>query len=319
MMGRKVNDAADLIQKADMALSDLTSGGLLLPAQAKKFIRKMIKRSVLMQMATVIPMAGPKRRIEKIGFTERILKPKTSGTQLTSDQRSTPALSKVELSTVLAAAEVDIPEEVFEDNIEGDSLRKTILEEMARRAPLDLDELFLLGDTDLDLTDPFLDLLDGWLKSATSNVYDAAGAMPTEAVWKGAYKTMPQQYRALKSTMRFLTSSDAQTEYVDLLGQRGTAVGDKAAVDGIAPKWQGIPIEEVPVMPGNLGDDEDMTNALLIQPKNLTVGIQRKIRTRWDVDIRAGVVFVVMDLRMDAKFAEEEAVVKISNLAYEEA
>jgi hypothetical protein len=45
-----------LLQKADLALADLTAGGgILLPAQAKKFIRLLINQSVLMGMATVVP------------------------------------------------------------------------------------------------------------------------------------------------------------------------------------------------------------------------------------------------------------------------
>jgi len=318
-MGVKVRDAAtDLVRKADLALAELTSdGGVLLPGQAKKFIRKLMKQSVIMKSARVIPMVRPKERIEKIGLTSRILHAGTSGSALASGDRSKPALFKQELSTKLMKAEIDIPDEVFEDNIEGNSLKDTLLGLMVERAALDLDELFLLGDTTLVGSDAFLGLLDGFLKSATSNVFDADGEVVSKNTWKAMWKTMPQEYRQIKSAMRIYTSSDAQTEYSDQIGERGTSAGDKAAIDGMAPKWQGIPIEEIPVMPQDLGEGEDETAALLLNPKNMVVGVQRRIRVRTDVDVRAGVIWMVLDLRMDAQYEEEEAVVKATGMLFE--
>ena len=46
-----------LLQKADHALSELTTdGGALMEAQAKKFLIKLIKQGKLMQWATVTPI-----------------------------------------------------------------------------------------------------------------------------------------------------------------------------------------------------------------------------------------------------------------------
>ncbi len=72
-----------LLEKADLALADLTAGGgVLLPAQAQKFMRLLIKQSVLMQMATVVPMASPKHQIAKIKFGSRILRRGSEATAL---------------------------------------------------------------------------------------------------------------------------------------------------------------------------------------------------------------------------------------------
>ena len=52
-------DNRTILEKADLALADLTGGGgILQPAQAQKFMRLLIKQSVLMQMATVVPMSS---------------------------------------------------------------------------------------------------------------------------------------------------------------------------------------------------------------------------------------------------------------------
>ena len=61
-----------LLEKADLAIADLTAGGgILLPAQAQKFMRLLIKQSVVMQMATVVPMPAPKYQVSKIKFGSR--------------------------------------------------------------------------------------------------------------------------------------------------------------------------------------------------------------------------------------------------------
>ena len=63
-------DNRTILEKADLALADLTAGGgILKPAQAQKFMRLLIKQSVLMQQATVVPMASPKQQISGAATT----------------------------------------------------------------------------------------------------------------------------------------------------------------------------------------------------------------------------------------------------------
>ena len=70
-----VMDNKTILQKADLALSDLTTdGGLLAPAQAKKFMRILINESVIMNQATVVPMRSHKQEINKIRFRSRVLR-----------------------------------------------------------------------------------------------------------------------------------------------------------------------------------------------------------------------------------------------------
>ena len=94
-----------ILEKADLALADLTAGGgILKPAQAQKFMRLLIKDSVLMKMATVVPMASPKQQISKIKFGSRILRPGQEATALAVGDRAKPDLSSVELDAKLFKA-----------------------------------------------------------------------------------------------------------------------------------------------------------------------------------------------------------------------
>ena len=163
-----------LLEKADLALADLTAGGgILLPAQAQKFMRLLIKQSVLMQLATVVPMASPKHQLSKIKFGSRILRPGQEATALAAADRARPDLSFLELDARLFKAEVHLSDEVLEDNIERGELRQTILEMIAEAAGRDMEEVIINGDT--ASADPFLATMDGLLKQTTSHVVDAAG------------------------------------------------------------------------------------------------------------------------------------------------
>ena len=164
-----------ILEKADLALADLTAGGgILKPAQAQKFMRLLIKQSVLMQQATVVPMASPKQQISKIKFGSRILRPGQEATALTAAQRAAPDLSQVELDAKLFKAEVRLSDEVLEDSIERGELRQTMMEMIADAISRDMEEVLVSGDT--ASADPFLATMDGVLKQATSHVVDAAAA-----------------------------------------------------------------------------------------------------------------------------------------------
>ena len=84
-----------ILEKADMAIRDLQDGGgYLLPAQAQKFMRLLIKQSELMGMATVVPMASPRQQTPKVKFGERVLRAGKEGTRLADNERTKPDLDR---------------------------------------------------------------------------------------------------------------------------------------------------------------------------------------------------------------------------------
>jgi len=306
-------DNRTILEKADLALADLTAGGgILKPAQAQKFMRLLIKQSTLLQLATVVPMASPKQQISKIKFGSRILRPGQEATALTQAQRATPDLSQVELDAKLFKAEVRLSDEVLEDSIERGELRQTIMEMMADAISRDMEEVVVNGD--VASTDPFLATLDGVLKQATSNVVDAAGAAISKELLRDLIKTLPSEHLRDKSAMRYLTSVDADLDYRNSLAERATAVGDKF-LEGEAPVlYSGVPLQSIPLFPENLGTAQDRTAILLCNPKNIQVGIWRQIRVESDRDISEGTLRIVATLRFDVKYAEEAGVAKAINV-----
>jgi HK97 family phage major capsid protein len=305
-----IMDNRTLLEKADLALSDLLSGGDLVDAQAKKFIRLLIKESVILQLASVRPMKSKKQLIEKIRFGSRILRAGSEATPLSSGDRVKPDTSKVELDAKLFKAEVHLNNEVLEDNIEQGSLRQTVMELMGEAISRDMDEVIVQGDT--GSADSFLAQFDGMLAAATSNIVPGGGNALAGDDLKGAIKAMPSEFIRNKKKLRFLTSVDAETDYRDTLSGRDTVAGDKYLENDAPIMYSGIPLMDVPLFPENLGVGTNETNVVLTDPKNIAIGIWRKITMETDKDISAGVLKIVASLRFDFKYVEETAVVKVT-------
>jgi len=306
-------DNRTILQKADLALADLTvGGGLLKPAQAQKFMRLLIKDSPLMQLATVVPMASPKQQISKIKFGSRVLRPGQEATPLGAGDRAKPDLSQVELDAKLFKAEVRLSDEVLEDSIERGELRQTIMEMMAEAISRDMEDVLINGDT--LSADPCLAVMDGVLKQATSNVVDAGGNPISKNLLRDVLKTVPSEHLRDKKAMRFLTSVDADLDYRNSLAERATAVGDRLLEGDTPVLYSGVPLQPIPLFPETLGATGDQTSLLLCNPKNIHVGIWRNIRIESARDISEGTLKIVATLRFDVKFAEEPGVAKAINV-----
>lgn len=305
----------DVIKKADIALADLATAGLLNPEQTDRFIRTLIDSPTVLNAARVVTMNAPERKINKIGFGSRILRKAVSATALSAGNRVKPDLSQVVLNTKEVIAEVNIPYDVIEDNIErgninaapdesAGGLEDTIVTLMGERAALDLEELCLLGDTGSG--DEYLALIDGWLKLATPNIVLAGGATINKNLMKNAVKAMPDKYLRNRAALVHFTSVDNETEYRDTYANRQTALGDNM-VQGISPVFAfGSQVIGAPMMPN--------TTNLFTNPMNLIFGIQRRITVEYDKDIRARVFIVVLTCRVDVAIEEVQATVKTTGI-----
>lgn len=301
-----MDDNLSLLQKADIALADLTVGGKLQPEAAQKFIRLLIDDSKLMKMSTVHGMKSHTGEIPKAKFGSRILRPGVEAQALAQGDRTKPDITNTELVTKLFKAEVRIPNEVLEDNIEQDSFKDTVMAMMGERMAADMDEIAVKGDT--ASADLFLAQFDGILKQATSNTYAHGGVVFNAAACKAMLKTMPSQYLRQKDKLRYITSTDAYIDYADSIIQRATPGGDQALFTSQAPLYSGIPVLDCPMFPENISGNQ--TNAILTDPKNIAYGIWREITIETDKDISAGVLKIVASIRFVVKFIEEGAVVK---------
>lgn len=329
-------DNKELLKKADLALADLANGGLLNAEQSDTFIRKLITQPNIINGNQIrfVPMSSPQRKIEKIGFGKRILRAATAGTALATaavdgafngvteaTARAKPVTETITLITKEVIADVPLPYDVMEDNIERamaannegmnegpGGLRTTILELIAERASTDLEELAILGDTDLGTGDTYLQLLDGWLKNAeeNGNTVDFGGATVSKALFKAGLKAMPDQYKRDLGSLFHFVSMDNELEYRDTLADRATATGDRFITSADPAPAYGTSVAGVSLMPAAKG--------MLTNPKNLIMGVQRDVSMEFDKDIRKREYIIVLTARIDFKIEEPEAIVHYSNI-----
>ncbi len=303
----------ELINKADLAVSDLVSNGKLQPAQAQAFLRILIDEAVLMKQATVVPMKSHKQQIDKLRFSSRILRAGTEAQALSLADRAKPSLGEVELDAKLFKAEVRLSNETLEDSIERGGLRQTIMQLMAERISTDMDDVIINSDT--ASTTPELAQFMGVLKQITTNTYDHLDTVTNRALFKSMLKTMPTAFLRNKKALRFLTSVDSLIDYKDALIESPTApFGAKFIEDDSPAAYSGVPVMDVPLFPENIGTSTHCTSPILLDPKNIYVGIWRDIMIETEKLVREGVLCIVATLRFDCKLAEETACVKANNV-----
>ncbi len=304
----------ELLQKADLALSDLTNdGGLLNTEQSNRFFRKLIDTPTILQNVRTVPMRRPSMEINKIGFTSRMLRAATQGAvgtrALSLSDRYKPVTEKLTLNTSEVIAEIDLPYEVIEDNIEGGAIdntqfEDTIMDLIAGRAALDLEEMLISGDTGSG--DVYLALQDGLLKLATSNIVNHASAPIDADLFANMIKALPTQYHRLLNEYRFYLQTTKEIDYRMQVAQRQTQLGD-ALLSGRSPvAVLGVGMEAAALMPS--------AQAILTVPRNIIWGVQRQFRLEFDRDVRERVFIIVLTMRVAIEIEEEDMVVKATNI-----
>lgn len=305
----------DIVKRADLALADLVADGGYLDAEHQDtFYRNILDEPTILREARGVQMGAPEWRLPKIGFGSRVLAPAPqsggaadSGANtrhLAAASRATPDFGQVTMKSEEFIAEIHLHDEVLEDNLEKGNLTTTILQLLAERVALDLEELILLGDKSSG--DAYLAKLDGVLKLSSAHVVDAAGVGVNVGTFNDMKKALPTKYRRNLGTMRYYTSMDVESDYRVRVASRATGLGDAILTGGAAVPVLGIPLKGVALMP--------QANGLLLNPQNILWGIQRNVRIERERDIRARSWIIVITLRAALCIEEADAVVKLTNL-----
>jgi hypothetical protein len=314
-----MSTSTENLLRADIALANLeANGGLLLPEQAETFIDMVVEQPSMLGQVRVQRMNGPQMKINRLGFDSRIMHAATqTGGQnddgsnerwLAAAKRSKPLTSQIELITKESIAEVRIPYEVMEDNIEKGNFEAHVMRQIAERAALDFEEFGLFSDTgsgDADLAQQ-----DGWLKLVTSHVVDNASAGPKDAMITNALLAIPQRYlRNLPQMRGYISIANKikfQADRINRIGQ----LGDASAVANVDLYSQGLKIEPV----ATLASDGVGAKGLMTYPQNLIWGIQRQITVETDKDIRSREYIVVVTARVAYQVDDQNGAVKFTNI-----
>jgi hypothetical protein len=163
----------DLIAKLDLAIKSITTATLgttkLTAEKQERFVRSVEKKAVILGEARRVDMKSHTKDIDRVGFGARIMQAGVEN--VAAAEGNLPTFATNQLVAVEAVAVVGITDSTLEDNIEKENFEDTLVDMMGNRAGIDMEELFVKGDTASG--DTYLALTDGWLKLA-ANAVDGA-------------------------------------------------------------------------------------------------------------------------------------------------
>lgn len=314
----------NLIRKAELLVNDLqTGGGYLQPEQAKTFYEIAIKESELLSMVQRRALKSHSYECPKMAYLDTILQ---CGTECTPAETTKPEFQTVTLNTKLFRACTVISDEALEDNIERGTFQSHVVRLMAKRFTADMEDVILNGDTALVEATPgsptpreaLLQSFDGIRKQITANVASNSNLPLTDDSLRNLFKLLPTEYCRDRKKLVYLTSCDARMDYRHDLAGRATQAGDMhlASISRSIPDlyYNGIPVMDIPLMPEDLGTGTQ-TEAILIDPKNIMVGLVRDVRVEFDRDVKAGCNIIAATARFGVKVIHDPAAAKLTEVS----
>lgn len=286
----KIHGALKSIMTSDLGSSRLAR------SKQQQFVRTVSEATAILDAARRIDMTSHTHDIDRVGFASRILGPAREGEA--SDQDSKPDFATNTLESVEVMAVAGITDSTLEDNIEREGFENTLLDLIADRTGIDLEELFLLGDKDSE--DPFLSLTDGWLKKSANEI-TAEDFDPTdvEDMFDAMISAVPKKYLRNRAEWTLWVHWDIEDAYRNVLRTRGTGLGDSAQTTAQTLAYKGFTIQDSANMPEG--------TAFLAPSSNLVYGIYRDIFIEPDRIPKARKTDFVTTLRVDCHFEDENA------------
>ncbi|GGA31990.1 hypothetical protein GCM10007416_00680 [Kroppenstedtia guangzhouensis] len=295
----KLNAAVKAITRADVA------SGLLTVEKSNRFIRVVEESTPILKAARRLPMNSHTRDIDRIAFSQRVLRGQKENEEITNEAKPNTYLNKLESKEV--GGYVSITDHTLEDNIEKKNFENTVLDLMGGQVGRDLSYLLIQGDTDLT-GDPLLKEVDGWIKKA-GNVLTASGTEtddfnPTKPaeMFSAMLDALPKKYLQNRSQWRYYVGWDIDEDYRQYIEDtRPTSLGDTVLTGSNNLAYRGIPVEVSPELPAG--------QAMLVLPSNMVYGLYRDIRVEPERLPKLRRTDFVVTLRTDCNYEDENAVV----------
>lgn len=157
-----------ILAMLDAAIKGITTtstlgASILEPAQFNRFVRQLQHRTVVLPRYRLQIMDNPIVDIDRIAFSSRVMGvPPSQGAAKDSADFVSPSFAQHKLTAARMQGVVSITDQLLRNNPERAALSQTILDMIAERAGLDIEEQAINGDTG-NGSDAFLALNDGWL------------------------------------------------------------------------------------------------------------------------------------------------------------
>ena len=303
----------NIITKAAIETGKL-SAGLLSPEQSRKFLQQTFEATNLGPLVRHEMRRAKTGEIDKIGIASRILRKKVENVD--DGYRAEVKTSQIEYATTAVRLPWEITEETLRENIEGQSFEAVVTNLMTAQLGVDLEDLYLNGDSAVSEDDPdhdFLYVNDGWIKQLAggSHVVDrsaiSGGAMSID-VFYDTLRKIPNKYNNGK--LRWIMSPYRKQEWDRYLLKQLIEQGGSVP-ESIYKNPASIPAIEVPA----LSDDK----IILSDPKNLIVVNTYDMKIRKTTEGKDAIMqdkrFYVVHLDFDAIIEEMDAAALVTGLA----
>lgn len=291
----------DVLAKIHGALKSITTSDLgssrLARSKQDRFARTISNATRILDEARRIDMTSHTHDIDRVGFSSRILQKVDEGTaEGVSSSKTDFHTNTLESKEVMAIA--GITDSTLEDNIERDGFENTLLDLIADRVGIDLEELFLVGDRDSD--DEFLAITDGWIKKSANEIDgEDFDANDPEDMFDAMIKAVPKKFLRNRSEWTLWVHWDIEDAYRNILRERGTGLGDSAQTTAQQLSYKGFKVQDSANMPEG--------TAFLAPSTNLVYGIYRDVFIEPDRQPKARKTDFVTTLRVDCHFEDENA------------
>jgi len=300
------------VQKADMAMADMTAGGVLVRDQRKRLMLVQIKGQVVMQRIRVTTMKRESEEIPQMTtFGTQVWYPGAEATALTLSQRSAPGFDKVTLTSKEVVCQVDFPRYVLNNQVELGGFKNTLITYLGLHTKRDFENLIINGDT--TSTNTLLAMFDGMIAGATSNTYAAGAAALSTDVLDATTLTMPEEFDD-DPDFAFFTNKVARSAYRKELGARSTPLGDANQTGSKLVEYDDIPVTKVPLFPNDLGGGSNETALMYLNPKRFVFAYHENMEMNSEYNIRERTWTVVLTARIAQGYEYEPAVVKTTGI-----
>jgi hypothetical protein len=261
------------------------------PEVADRYIREMVNRTVIINDARRLPMNSNTRNIDRLTHSGRVMVFPNEGEPATL-AGAIGFIQRQLIAGRLIAAE-DWSQETIEDNIEGDNLGGTAH--------------------------------DGWLL-LSDHLIDKQGEQPGLAtdMFKELMDSIPDKYLDSypRAEWRFYVNGTLERRYREELGERMTALGDRALFENVPVFYQGVPVVPAPSLRLETrdmvgGGDNDLTNVtdlLLVHPMNLVTGFRRDVTMDVERQPRKGMFELTLTARGDANVESPDSYATMINV-----
>lgn len=271
------------IDKADMSVTDLTSGGELVREQVMQFMAINVTASKFRERCRVVIMSRDTIEFPKLTtFGSQIWHTASEMQALPLAQRVSPGFSKTELTVREVAFTMKYPRHLLKINVEMDRFAQTLMAYLGQHTRRDWEQLAISGDTS---GTGFYGSFDGVVAGTTTYTYAAGGVALDESVLRSIRFTMPVQFRD-QANLAYYTSEEAQDAFIRTYGARMTPMGDSMEMQGtLQPPYRGKPVIGIPMFPTTLGLGGNETVVLYMDTKNFLLGIRENMEIDTDYDI----------------------------------